>query len=414
MNKPLSRARLEALDENDPLARFRGRFLIPDGIIYMNGNSLGPLSRDAGASLDRVVREEWGNELIRGWNSAGWYELPWRVGDKIGALIGAAPGETVIADSTSVNLFKAVSAALMLRPDRNKIVTEAGNFPSDLYILDGVRRFSDKDYAVDINRRESVVDAIDESTAVVVLTHVHYLSGEIFPMAEITARAHEVGALMIWDLSHSVGAVNVDLNSARADFAVGCGYKHLNGGPGAPSFIFAAERHHAQMRQPLSGWFSHANPFDFADEFVAADGIRRMLCGTTGVLGATALEAGVDLILEAGAAELNGKTGRLSSIFQDLVAAQCEPYGLVLASPQDTALRGAHVSYRHDAGYAVMQNLIDRNVIGDFRAPNYIRFGFSPLFMSYAQLYDAVQILRDILKSESFNNPQYENINMVT
>jgi len=409
-----SRAQLEVLDEKDPLARFRQRFLIPEGLIYMNGNSLGPLSRDAGDRMERAVHEEWGNELIRGWNSAGWYEIPWRVGDKIGTLIGAARGETVIGDSTSVNLFKAVSAALALRPARNKIVTEAGNFPTDLYILDGIRRFSADGVGIDTRLREALIDAIDENTAVVVLTHVHYLSGEIFPMTELTARAHEAGALMVWDLSHSAGAVDVDLNAAVADFAVGCGYKHLNGGPGAPSFIFAAARHHEQMRQPLSGWFGHARPFEFVDEFVPADGIRRMLCGTIGVLGATALEAGVDLTLEAAGTELAAKTRRLSGIFQALVATQCESFGLELASPRDAAARGAHLSYRHAAGYAVMQNLIDRGVIGDFRAPDYIRFGFSPLFMSYAEIYDAVQILHEILSSASFRRPEYEKIKAVT
>jgi len=402
------------LDASDPLAAFRDRFLIPDGVIYMNGNSLGPLSRDAKERMDEVVNNEWGNELIRGWNSAGWYELPWRLGDKIGRLIGAASGETVVCDSTSVNLFKAVAAAFAMRPGRNKIVTEAGNFPTDLYILDGLRRFVGEDCVVDIRPREEVADAIDSETAVVVLTHVHYVSGALFPMADITAKAHAAGALAVWDLSHSVGAVQTRLNDADADFAVGCGYKHLNGGPGAPAFIFAAKRHHAEMHQPLSGWFGHARPFEFADDYQPADNVRRLLSGTTGVLGASALEAGVGLMLEADPDAMQEKRENLSSLFQQLIAEGCAGHGLELASPDKAADRGAHISYRHEHGYAVMQNLIDRGVIGDFRAPDYMRFGFSPLFMRYGDVERAVNVLREILNSQSYKNPEYQNRNAVT
>lgn len=402
------------LDASDPLAAFRDRFLIPDGVIYMNGNSLGPLSRDAKERMDYVVSNEWGNELIRGWNSAGWYELPWRLGDKIGRLIGAASGETVVCDSTSVNLFKAVAAAFSMHPGRNKIVTEAGNFPTDLYILDGLRRFVGEDCVVDIRPREEVADAIDSETAVVVLTHVHYVSGALFPMADITAKAHAAGALAVWDLSHSVGAVQTRLNDADVDFAVGCGYKHLNGGPGAPAFIFAAKRHHAEMHQPLSGWFGHARPFEFADDYQPADNVRRLLSGTTGVLGASALEAGVGLMLEADPDAMQEKREKLSSLFQQLIAEGCAGHGLELASPDKAADRGAHISYRHEHGYAVMQNLIDRGVIGDFRAPDYMRFGFSPLFMRYGDVERAVKVLREILNSQSYKNPEYQNRNAVT
>ncbi len=402
------------LDANDPLADFRERFLIPDGIIYMNGNSLGPLTCDARDRIKKTVNDEWGEELIRGWNSAGWYELPWRLGDKIGQLIGAAKGEVVVCDSTSVNLFKAVAAAFKMRPGRNKIVTEAGNFPTDLYILDGLRRFVGEDCVVDIRPREEVADAIDSDTAVVVLTHVHYVSGALFPMADITAKAHDVGALTVWDLSHSVGAVQTRLNDADADFAVGCGYKHLNGGPGAPAFIFAAKRHHSEMHQPLSGWFGHARPFEFSDDYQPADNVRRLLSGTTGVLGASALEAGVDLMLEADTDALWHKRKKLSAHFQQCIEQRCAGLGLVLASPEDAADRGAHISYRHEQGYAVMQNLIDRGVIGDFRAPDYMRFGFSPLFMSCADIESATDALAEILSSNSFEDPKYQAVHAVT
>jgi len=401
-------------DASDPLAAFRDRFLIPDGVIYMNGNSLGPLTRDAKARMDKVIGEEWGTELIRAWNSAGWYELPWRLGDKIGCLIGAASGQTVVCDNTSVNLFKAAAAAFALRPERKKIVTEAGNFPTDLYMLDGLRRFLGDECEVDIRPRAEVLDAIDADTAVVVLTHVHYVSSAIFPMADITAGTQEAGALMLWDLSHSTGAVPVRLDDAVADFAVGCGYKHLNGGPGAPAFIYAANRHHAEMRQPLSGWFGHANPFEFSDDYQPADNVRRLLSGTTGVLGASALEASVDLMLEADANAMTVKSRKLSSLFQELVASRCDGFGLELASPADAEERGAHISYRHEHSYAIMQNLIDRGVIGDFRAPDYMRFGFSPLFMRYSELDTAADHLRDILESRSYQSSKYQAANTVT
>ena len=401
-------------DASDPLAQFRERFLIPDGITYMNGNSLGPLTRDAQRRMNNVVNDEWGKELIRGWNSAGWYEIPWRVGDKIGRLIGAAPGETVVCDSTSINLFKAAAAAFALREGRSKIVTETGNFPTDLYMLDGLRRIVGNKCTVDIRARDDIVSAIDADTAVVVLTHVHYVSAEIFPMAEITAQAHAAGALTVWDLSHSTGAVRTELGDADADFAVGCGYKHLNGGPGAPAFIFAAQRHHASMRQPLSGWFGHAQPFAFSDEFVPAGNIRTLLSGTTGVLGASALEAAVDLLLEADGDAMHAKREKLSRMFQRLLDDRCGNYGLQLASPTDAAQRGAHVSYRHAHGYAIMQNLIARGVIGDFRAPDYMRFGFSPLFMRYADVERAVAVLQDILATQSYKNAEFQARNAVT
>lgn len=413
-NSALNREMLSQMDSNDPLAPFRERFVLPEGLVYMNGNSLGPLTISARDRMTAAVAEEWGNQLIRGWNTAGWYDIPWRLGDKIGRLIGADQGETVVCDSTSVNLFKAVAAACGLRPGRTKIVSEAGNFPTDLYVLDGFKRFAGNAFDVDICPREAVSNAIDAETAVVVLTHVHYVSGEIFPMTEITRLAHEAGALIVWDLSHSAGAVATNLNESEADFAVGCGYKHLNGGPGAPAFIFAAKRHHAAMSQPLSGWFGHADPFEFTDDFEPADGVRRLLCGTTGVLSATALEAGVDLMLEADPQAMTEKSLALSDLFQRLVAETCRGQGLELRSPADARQRGANLSYAHEKGYAIMQNLISRGVIGDFRAPDNIRFGFSPLFMRYTDILDAVEILHDILESRSYEDAEFSKTHSVT
>ena len=410
----VDRDSLRQQDAADVLADFRHRFLLPDGLIYMNGNSLGPLTQDASDRMAAAVGEEWGTQLIRGWNSAGWYDIPVRLGDKIGRLIGASPGESVVGDSTSINLFKATTAALSLRPGRTKIVSEAGNFPTDLYVLDGISRFSEGRLTIDVRPRAEILAAIDDDTAAVVLTHVHYVSGEVFPMTEITAAAHAAGALTVWDLSHSVGAIPLDLNGANADFAVGCGYKHLNGGPGAPAFIYAAKRHHPGMQQPLSGWFGHAKPFEFSDNFVPAEGIRRLLCGTTGVLGGTALEAGVDLMLEADTVALQEKSHALSELFVGLVEVFAPAFGLELRSPENPAERGAHVSYAHESGYSIMQNLIARGVIGDFRAPDNMRFGFSPLFMRYTDCYDAAMILQDILACRSWEDPQYRQKNAVT
>jgi len=328
--------------------------------------------------------------------------------------IGAKPGETTVCDSTSVNLFKAVSAAAGLRPDRRKILSEPRNFPSDLYILDGYAKNSAAKHIVEAVERQAIADALDEETAVVVLTHVHYVSGEVFAMAEITKRAHEAGALIVWDLSHSVGAVPLDLNQAKVDFAVGCGYKHLNGGPGAPGFIFAAERHHAAMQQPLSGWFGHAKPFEFSDDYVAADGIRRLLTGTTGVIGASALEAAVDLFLEVEQQEYFSKSRELSEAFRHKVDQDCSGFGLELVSPKNVLERGAHISYSHEHGYAIMQNLIARGVIGDFRAPHFLRFGVSPMFMSAEDIAKGVGGLREILSTQSYLAPEYQTRNAVT
>ncbi len=405
---------LQERDRQDPLRSFRDHFLIPEGVIYMNGNSLGPLTKDAKDRMSEAVSREWGEQLIRGWNTAGWYDMPRRIGDKIGHLIGASEGETLLCDSTSVNLFKAVAAALALNPGRRRIVSESGNFPTDLYILDGIRSFLKGDYEVDIRPRDEIQGAIDADTAVVVLTHVHYVSGEIFPMDAINRLAHENGALTVWDLSHSVGAVQTDLNGANADFAVGCGYKHLNGGPGAPAFIHAASRHHAAMRQPLSGWFGHENPFAFIDDFSPAPDARKLLCGTTGVLGATALEASVDLFLKADEHARLDKLTQLSTIFEALIRERCENFGFECVSPSDPENRGAHLSFRHPDGYAIMQNLIDRGVIGDFRAPDYLRFGLSPLFMNFEDLYNAAEILHHILETRSYQAEQYQIKHAVT
>jgi kynureninase len=409
-----TRADLAALDAADPLARFRDQFVLPAGVIYLDGNSLGALPKAAPARLDQVAEEEWGSQLIRSWNSRGWIEAPRRVGDKIARLIGAGPGEVVACDSTSVNLFKALAGAVSLRPGRRVILTEAGNFPTDLYMMQGLAALLGGGVEVRAVAREALRGALDEDVICVALTHVHYKSAERWPMAEITALAHAKGALAIWDLSHSAGAMAVDLNGAGADLAVGCGYKHLNGGPGAPAFIFVAERHQAAIRSPLTGWMGHAAPFDFVDDYAPAPGIDRQLCGTPAILSLAALEVGIDLMLQADMAALEAKAAALGDAFIALVEDRCAGLGLTLASSREGARRGAHVVFAHAEAYAVMQALIDRGVIGDFRAPDILRFGLTPLYLRFVDVFDAVEILRDILATGAHLDPRFSARNAVT
>ncbi|HRP94743.1 MAG TPA: kynureninase [Rhodocyclaceae bacterium] len=396
-------------DGADPLAAFRERFALPPGVIYLDGNSLGARPVAAAARLQQAVEHEWGEGLIRSWNSADWIGLPTRVGDKIGRLIGAAAGETVVADSTSANLFKVLAAALALKPGRTKIVSQRDNFPTDLYIAQGLAAFLGRGHELvllpDDPDAETVEAALDGDTAVLMLTHVNYRSGRIHDMARLTAAAQRAGAFALWDLAHSAGAVPVDLNAARADFAVGCGYKYLNGGPGAPAFVWVAARHQDAFVQPLSGWMGHAAPFDFDPVYRPATGIARYLCGTPQVLATTALECGVDLMLEADIAAVREKSVALTEAFIALVEARCPQ--LALASPRDAAERGSQVSFRHPQGYALMQALIDRGVIGDFRAPDLVRFGFTPLYTRHCDVWDAVEVLAQLIDSGDWDRPEF-------
>jgi kynureninase len=394
-----------ALDAADPLARFRDAFDLPDGMIYLDGNSLGPPPRTALARLRDTAEREWARDLITSWNANGWMDAPLRVGGKIARLIGAEPGEVAVADSTSVNLFKLAAGALSLRPGRRVILSETGNFPTDLYVLQGLAAATGAELRA--VPREDVQSSLDDDVAVLVLTHVHYKSARRWDMAAVTAAAQARGALALWDLSHSTGAVAVDLNAAQADLAVGCGYKYLNGGPGAPAFLFVAGRHQAQIRSPLSGWMGHAEPFAFDDAYRPAGDIRAQLCGTPGILGLAALEAGVDLQAEADAAAIEAKGQSLCDLFIAEVERRCARFGLALATPRDRGSRGLHVSFAHPDGYAVVQALIARGVIGDFRAPDIMRFGFSPLYLSHAQVLRAAEILQQVFETEAYARPEY-------
>lgn len=409
----LTRAELAARDAADPLAGFRERFVIPDGVIYLDGNSLGALPKATAARIADVVGREWGQDLIRSWTKNAWIELPRRIGDKIGRLIGAAPGQVVVADSTSINVFKLLAAALGLRPERHVILSDNANFPTDLYMAQGLIALLDRGHELRRVVPEELVAAVDPDVAVVMLTHVDYRSGRFYDMAAVTAAAHRAGALMLWDLAHSAGALPVALDACGADLAVGCGYKYLNGGPGAPAFLYVAARHQAQARQPLSGWMGHATPFAFDLDYHPAAGIDSWLCGTPVMLGMAALEEGVDLLLEADMAAVRAKSMALTRGFLEAVETLC-PGLFELASPRDPAQRGSQVCLRHPDGYAIVQALIERGVIPDFRAPDILRFGMAPLYLRHAEMWDAAAILAEVMRTEAWKEDRFRRRAAVT
>lgn len=397
-----------ALDAADPLAGLRDEFLLPDGVIYLDGNSLGPLAKRVRDRLAECAIREWGDGLIRSWTAAGWIDLPAHVGAKVARIVGADAEGVVATDSTSVNLFKLLAAALTLRPDRRVIVSERGNFPTDLYMAEGLATLLDRGHELRLVDSDAELEAaVGRDVAVLMLTHVDYRSGRMHDMARLTALAHRHGALTIWDLAHSVGAVPVDLAADDADFAVGCGYKYLNGGPGAPAFLYVAPRHREAARQPLSGWFGHAAPFAFEPAFRPRPDMAKFLTGTPPVLSLAALDAALDLWQGIDMAEVREKSVRLSELFIALVEERCAGHDLALASPREAARRGSQVSFAHPAGYAAMQALIARGVIGDFRAPDLLRFGFTPLYTRHADVWDAVAVLADILATRSWDRPEY-------
>ena len=411
---PLTRSDLQALDQADPLAPFRDEFSLPEGVIYLDGNSLGALPRATPGRVAAVVEREWGRGLVRSWNDARWIGLPERVGDKIGQLLGAPPGTVIAADSTSVNLFKLLAAGLRLRPDRRVILSETGNFPTDLYIAEGLIALLDQGHDLRTAAADDIPAALGPDIAVVMLTHVNYRTGRMHDMAALTAAAHAAGALVLWDLAHSAGAVPVDLAAAAADFAVGCGYKFLNGGPGAPAFLYVAGPLQAEARYPLTGWLGHAEPFAFHPSYAPAPGIARAVVGTPSILAMAALEVGVDIALRAPMHLVRAKSLRQAELLFKLVAQECPNAGLELATPTDPAHRGSQVSFRHEHAYAVMQALIARGVIGDFRTPDILRFGITPLTLGFVELWDAVAILRDVLATGAWRDERFQTRNRVT
>ncbi len=403
----LTREDCLALDAQDPLAAQRHAFSLPHDLVYLDGNSLGALPRATPTRLAAVAEVEWGRDLIKSWNSHHWIDLPRQVGDKIARLIGAGPGEVVVADSTSINLFKALAAALALNPERHVLLSERDNFPTDLYIAQGLGALLARGHRLELVARDAIVSSITAETAVVMLTEVDYRTGALHDMAALTAAASAAGALMVWDLAHSAGVLPIDLTAAGADFAVGCGYKYLNGGPGAPAFIWVAPRHQERFRQPLSGWLGHAEPFAFEPEYRPAPGIGRYLCGTPPILSLAALEVGVDAALAVPIDALRRKSMALTELFIAAVEQEASGLGLALLSPREPARRGSQVSFTHAHGYAVMQALIARGVIGDFRAPDILRFGFAPLYTRHVDAWDAATALREVLASRAWDRPEF-------
>ncbi len=433
-----------ALDRDDPLRSLRDDFALPKGVIYLDGNSLGALPKATAGRIRELVEVEWGRDLIKSWNSVGWIDLAPRIGDRIAALVGAGPGELTVGDSTSVNLYKVLSVAAALQAStgtamqaspgtaatsnrRHRIVSERSNFPTDLYIADTIAR--QHGLTLELVDADDLATTMDDSLAILMLTHVNYRTGRMHAMTDVTRAAHAAGALVVWDLAHSAGAVPVDLkaggdDAAAADFAIGCGYKYLNGGPGAPAFVWAHPRQIARMdreqiRQPLSGWLGHAAPFEFTTDYRAAAGIQRFVCGTPPVLSLAALECGLavfsKLDAHGGIAALRAKSLALTASFIEVVEQRCAGHGLSLVTPREPALRGSQVSFsRPDSAFAVMQALIERGVIGDFRAPDVLRFGFTPLYTRFVDVWDAAEQLQQVLESGEWQEPRFHQRSVVT
>ena len=413
--QPASPVTAAALDADDPLRRMRERFELPAGVIYLDGNSLGALPRGVAARLAKTVSEDWGKGLIRSWNAAGWIDLPQTIGAKLARLTGAAPGSVVAADSTSINLFKVLSAALSLRPGRRAIVSERGNFPTDLYVAGGVVAQLGKGHVLRLADAPDALPALlGADTAVLMLTHVNFRDGRMHDMAALTRLAHDAGALAIWDLAHSAGAMPLDLAGAGADFAIGCGYKYLNGGPGAPAFVYVHPRWHGKARQPLTGWFSHKAPFAFDEGYSPAGGVEQFLCGTPAVLNMVAFDEALTLWDDVDMAALRVKSQALCDLFIARIDTFAKEFGLTLITPRDASQRGSQVSCACVNGYAVMQALIARGVIGDFRAPDIIRFGFAALYLSYAEVERAAEILEEILRTRAWDDAKFHARRAVT
>jgi len=403
-----------ALDRADPLAAWRDEFELPGGVVYLAGNSLGALPQAAALHVEQVVRTHWGRDLVTSWTRHNWIDLPVRLGDAIGRLIGAAPGQVAVADSTSVNLFKLLAVALRLRPGRRVIVSERDNFPTDLYVAEGLTALLGDGHELRLADAGGLEAALGDEVAVVALSHVNYRDGALHDMAAVTEHMHGRGALMLWDLSHSAGALPVALDRCGVDFAVGCTYKYLSGGPGAPAYLYVAHRLQEAARQPLSGWMGHAAPFAFEPEYRPAPGIARQLCGTPPVLSMSAIGAGVSLLERAGMAAVRAKSVALCELLIELAERDCGPFGLTLASPREAARRGSQVCFRHPDAYPVMQALIARGVIGDFRAPDILRFGLAPLVLRFAEVWDAVATLADLLATGAWDRPEFRAVRNVT
>ncbi|MGH8781079.1 kynureninase [Paraburkholderia sp.] len=408
-----------ALDRADPLGALRGQFALAPDTIYLDGNSLGVPPTAAAQRAQTVIAEEWQQGLIRSWNTAGWFALPRRLGNKLAPLIGAVDDEVVVTDTISINLFKVLSAALRVQnerdPRRRVIVSERSNFPTDLYIAQGLIEQLDRGYELRlVDDPAELPDAIGDDTAVAMITHVNYRTGHMHDMATLTQLIHRNGALALWDLAHSAGAVPVDLNGVDADYAVGCTYKYLNGGPGSPAFVWVPKRHQNAFTQPLSGWWGHRAPFEMNPQYRPDDGVGRFLCGTQPMVSMALVECGLDVFLQTDMQAIRRKSLALTDLFIELVESRCGEFPLRLVTPRAHAQRGSHASFEHPHGYEVMQALIARGVIGDYREPAVLRFGFTPLYTRYVDVWDAVEILRDVLATEHWRATEFATRGAVT
>lgn len=410
----IDRMACAAQDHSDPVARLRESFVLSDAVIYLDGNSLGALSTPSRKRILETVDAEWAEGLVSSWNTAGWIDAPLVVGDRLAPLIGARHGEVLIADTLTLMLAKLVGAALRLRRDRHVVLTDAANFHSDLYIIDAMAQLAGRPIEVRRIERRYLIDHLDEDVALVAFTHVDYRTGEMLDLAGITAAVHDVGALMLWDLAHSAGAVPVDLVGAGADLAVGCTYKYLNAGPGAPAFCYIAHSLQGHLENPLPGWLGHARPFDFETEYVAATGIRAFQSSTPSIVAMAALAGSLDVFDMTTMTELRTKSLALTTLFMDLVEERIPDHEIEIVTPRDPLQRGSHVSLRIDAAYGVVQALIERQVIGDFRAPDIARFGFTPLTLRFVDVYDTVEQLANVLNEGAHLDARFLRRNAVT
>lgn len=405
-------------DAEDELANLKSQFDLPQGVIYLDGNSLGAKPIKAMDCAQQVINQQWGTDLINSWNKAGWWDLPVRLGNKIGQLVGARENETVVTDTTSMNLFKVLATAIGIQqqhPTRKTIIAERDSFPTDLYMIEGFMALINHGYKLQlIDQPEDLPQYLDEQTAVVVLSHVNYRTGYLHEMAAVNQAAHAQGALIIWDLCHSIGAVPIDLNGSNSDFAIGCTYKYLNGGPGSPAMLWVHSRYQTAFNQPLSGWWGHAKPFAMDVSYTPADNVRRYLCGTQPIVSMSLVECGVDIFLQTDMQALRQKSLRLTDVLIQLLEQECAGYDLTLITPREHLHRGSHISVRHPHGYAIVQALIARGVIGDYREPEVIRLGVTPLYLSFCDIWQAVQHLKQVLVSQEWAQPQFQTRRQVT
>ena len=404
----------KVLDSKDPLAAEAEKYYLPEDILYFAGNSLGARPIAAKKRVASIIRDEWGEELVGAWNRSGWYSSPSRVGAKIARLLGACADEVTVADSTSVNLFKTIIAAMKLNPRRKICLTDREIFPTDLYIMQGIEELLGEQFTLKTVTRDRILDEISDDTGLLVLSHVDYRTGDVSDMHGFTRRVQEAGGLVLWDLCHSAGIFDIRLNEANADFAVGCGYKFLNGGPGAPAYVYVARRHQENIRQPLTGWMGHVNPFAFDQTYASAPGIKKMLCGTPSIIAMGCFEAALDELSAVPIQAIQDKSRKLTRLFMELMKERCANFGFTLISSEDDNIRGSQISYTHKHGYAIMQALIASNVIGDFRAPDCVRFGVGPLYLSYMDIWRAVDTIKTNMETEAWRKFQSQDQEAVT